>query len=95
VFCNFPTNPIRLEFLGIILKFQKFIQGLKILKINHWLTFTQQAKNNYKLNKFSLNPHYLTIILEDNGCKKLNIRDLNPTSLKMGFAHGIFIAQIF
>jgi hypothetical protein len=62
VLCNFLISPIRLKFLKIKLKFQKLIQGLKILIISHWFTFTQQVQNNYKLNKFLLVFHYLTII---------------------------------
>jgi hypothetical protein len=77
VFCNFLTNPIRLVFLGIRLKFQKFIQGMEILIVSHWFTFIQQVENNHKLNKFSLVLHYLTTtqLLKDSGCKQSNIRN--------------------
>jgi hypothetical protein len=48
-------------FFGERSKLKKFIQRLKALIINHCLTFTQQAKNNCKLNKLSLFDHYSTV----------------------------------
>jgi len=41
--------------------FQTLIQMLEILTMNHWFTFIQQTKNNYKLNKFSFVFHNLHI----------------------------------
>jgi hypothetical protein len=40
---------------------QELNQRLEILTINHWCTFIEQTKNNYKLNKFSFVFHNLHI----------------------------------
>ncbi len=62
----------------------KFIQGLEIFIVSHWLTFIQQARNNCKLNKFLLILHCLQISPNNNGCKKSNIRDFILTCIHFG-----------